>query len=108
MKHDKPPIESKKFILATIAIALSFIVWAASYVGVLINSGAAPHVVSLATMIVGLLGAAAAAGITGQSFVDVKLAGQVTQNNTDTTVQETKDVNIKVVAPKHCDDGTVS
>lgn len=73
-KIEKKWHQSKKFLLAAVSLLLAFLVWAASYVGVLYNATAAPNLVSLATLITGILGTIAVTGITGQSFVDVKLA----------------------------------
>jgi hypothetical protein len=89
----KRPLESKKFLLATFAIAGASLVWAASFVAVLANPLAAAHIVSLATMITTLLGAVAGAGITGESFVDWKTSHSF---NNSLSEARSESVNINI------------
>jgi flagellar motor component MotA len=99
----KRPLESKKFILATLALIGALVVWVASFVAVIASPASAGHVVTLATLIVTLLGAVAGAGITGQSFVDWKATSALTQTSIDT--REERIFRVEKLDPKDLDDG---
>lgn len=78
----KRPLESKKFILATIAFAFGAFVYLSTFVGMLCRPDVATHLGSLAMTAYGLITLVAGAGITGQAFIDLR-----NQTNVDVSAQ---------------------
>lgn len=68
----KKPLESKKFVMAAIALGFGAFVYITTFVGILCAPHVAPHLGTLSMTVYGLITLVAGAGITGQSFIDMK------------------------------------